>query len=132
MKRLLQQANFRPSGNRQSPAQNAEFQLLLKNLEVGRLRWDGLKWMFTYSEEFMSQDRLAPITDFPDTNRSYVSKELWPFFALRIPSQAQEAVKQWMSKQDSSNVDDVTMLQRFGGRTATNPLVLKPSETRFQ
>lgn len=127
MTRLLQKGLTWFDRNRPQPSRIAEFRLFLDNLEVGCLRWDGIKWAFTYSEEFTRQNRLAPITDFPDTNRSYVSKDLWPFFALRIPSQAQEAVKQWMSKQDSSKVDDVTMLQRFGGRTATNPFVLQPN-----
>lgn len=127
MNHLLQKGLSWFNRSRPQPSQVAEFRLFLGVLEVGRLRWDGTRWGFTYTQEFAEQDLYAPITDFPDMNRSYFSEDLWPFFALRIPSRTQEAVKRWLRDQNQTEIDDVSMLQRFGIRTATNPFILQPA-----
>lgn len=105
------------------------FILMLGQLEVGRLEIIEGKWQFSYSEAFQKQQEFSAITDFPNKNRDYTSEDLWPFFALRIPSLAQPRVKAWAKAQGSEEaVTEATLLKRFGRETAANPFVLNPAQ----
>jgi hypothetical protein len=55
----------------------------------------------------------------------YISEDLWPFFALRIPSGAQNAVQEFLREQHLENADEVTMLKKFGRRSVANPFELQ-------
>ena len=65
------------------------FRLLYKNLLVGELSFFDGKWQFSYSAEFIRQNTILPLVNFPTKDKVYVSGELWPFFTSRIPSDAQ-------------------------------------------
>ena len=67
---------------------------------------------------------LMPLTDFPDLERVYEDKDLWPFFSQRIPSLQQPAVQAYMRKRQLSEIDQATLLRRFGQRTVANPFEL--------
>lgn len=101
------------------------FALHYGDLQVGRLKFEGGKWEFRYAEAFRSQTELRPLTNFPDLDRVYVDADLWPFFAQRIPSLQQPAVKKFMAKRGLKEVDQVTLLRCFGKRTVANPFELK-------
>lgn len=105
--------------------QKVVFTLTLDSLVVGHLRHREGKWIFDYSEPFRQQSKVLPIMDFPDVNRQYISEDLWPFFALRIPSGAQNAVQEFLREQHLENADEVTMLKRFGRRSVANPFELQ-------
>ncbi|MDQ8191293.1 HipA N-terminal domain-containing protein [Roseibacillus persicicus] len=108
------------------------FILQLNELEVGRLLYSDGLWHFRYSEEFQKQDEFREITDFPAKDRVYTSKDLWPFFALRIPSLAQPRVKEWAQAQESEEAaNEASMLKYFGRVTAANPFVLNPLQETF-
>ena len=100
--------------------------LKLGPLQVGTLRSDHGEWVFSYAEEFRVQSEIKPIVDFPDVNRDYRSKTLWPFFALRIPSPAQPAVQQYLHVHGLNQVDEGTLLKEFGRRSIANPFELIP------
>ena len=102
------------------------FILHFRDLEVGRLVFKSGTWKFDYSEAFRSQTEIQPLTDFPDLGRPYQDEDLWPFFAQRIPSLHQPAVKEFMAKRQLKEVDQVTLLRRFGHRTVANPFELDP------
>lgn len=78
-----QEAIFTPTGV------NVDFNLTYRNLIVGVLRLRDGEWCFKYSEEFKQQTQIKPLTDFPDVNKVYASKELYPFFVERIPGMGQ-------------------------------------------
>ena len=105
------------------------FHLFLGDLEVGTLRMDGAEWIFSYSEAFRNQSKVAPIIDFPHVDQEYRSNQLWPFFALRVPSLAQTNVREYLAK-TKKEPDDARLMREFGRRSVANPFVLEPSRAR--
>lgn len=95
------------------------FKLMLGNLKVGELSYDGSTWRFAYSEEFKAQKDILPLVNFPTKDKEYESAELWPFFASRIPSDAQ--------LQSTGARDIVSSLKRYGRSTITNSFELIPA-----
>ncbi len=104
------------------------FTLEYKNLEIGTLRVQDGEWIFKYSEEFKQQQQLKPLVDFPSIHKEYRSKELWPFFASRIPSLNIPTVQETVRKRNIDAHNEVQMLSEFGRRTITNPFLLMPQE----
>lgn len=102
-----------------TPDNDATFFVNLGRLLVGTLLYSDGMWYFSYSDEFKSQNRVLPLTNFPSINKEYSTKELWPFFAARIPSNAQLQIDK-----DTPQEDIVTLLRRFGRRTVANPYEL--------
>ncbi|MBL9181082.1 MAG: HipA N-terminal domain-containing protein [Verrucomicrobiaceae bacterium] len=108
------------------PAQvQVAFELRLGDLHVGTLLRDGDEWVFNYSAPFARQRMVAPIVDFPVVGREYRSKELWPFFALRIPSVTQANVQAFLRRQGRTEADAADLMQEFGRRSIANPFVLE-------
>lgn len=108
-----------------APQHQLALSVRLGALTVGLLRFESEEWVFRYSDEFMRQSEIKPITDFPILDRVYRSRDLWPFFALRVPSLAQPAVKEFV-EQASGAVDQGMLLERFGRRSIANPFELVP------
>ncbi len=102
-----------------APNNEATFNVNLGRLLVGTLLYSDGMWYFNYSDEFKLQNRILPLTNFPSKEKEYSSKELWPFFASRIPSNAQLQIDK-----DTPQEDIVTLLRRFGRRTVANPYEL--------
>lgn len=101
------------------------FQLHLQELHVGTLTFRDGVWTFTYSDEFREQDIYPAIVDFPHKDRDYRSEILWPFFALRIPSVNQHAVKRYMAEEKVQEPTAVDLMKKFGRRAAANPYELE-------
>lgn len=104
-----------------APENDASFNVNLGKLLVGTLVYSDGVWHFSYSDEFKHQDKILPLANFPSKDKSYSACELWPFFASRIPSNAQLQI----GKEDARE-DIVTLLQKFGKRTIANPYELHP------
>lgn len=102
-----------------TPDNDATFHVNLGRLFVGTLLYSEGIWYFNYSEEFKMQNRILPLANFPSKEKEYSAKELWPFFASRIPSNAQLQLDK-----DTPQEDIVTLLRRFGRRTVANPYEL--------
>ncbi|WP_025002374.1 HipA N-terminal domain-containing protein [Prevotella dentasini] len=100
---------------------DATFNVNLGKLLVGTLVYADGMWHFSYSNEFKSQSRILPLTNFPSKEKEYSTRHLWPFFASRIPSNAQLQIGK-----DNQKEDIVTLLRRFGHRTISNPYELLP------
>lgn len=100
---------------------DASFSINLGKLLVGTLLYSNQMWYFRYSDEFKRQNRILPLVNFPSKDKEYSARELWPFFASRIPSNAQLQI-------DKDKLQDniVTLLQRFGRKTVANPYELRP------
>ena len=100
---------------------DATFNVNLGKLLVGTLLYSDGMWYFNYSNEFKMQKRILPLANFPNKDKEYSTKDLWPFFASRIPSNAQLQLDKNQPKHDM-----VTLLRQFGRRTITNPYELAP------
>ena len=100
---------------------DAKFHVNLGNLYVGTLIYSNQTWHFNYREEFKLQKRVLPLVNFPSKEKDYSARELWPFFASRIPSNAQLQIGK-----DKAQENIVTLLQRFGHKTVANPYELLP------
>lgn len=100
---------------------DAKFRISLGKLLVGTLLYSGGMWYFSYSNEFKNQNGVLPLANFPSKDKEYSARELWPFFASRIPSNAQLQIDK---NKPQENI--VTLLQKFGRRTITNPYELCP------
>lgn len=100
---------------------DATFNVNLGKLLVGTLFYSDGVWYFFYSNDFKIQNRILPLANFPSKDKEYSTRELWPFFASRIPSNAQLQIDKNKPKEDI-----VTLLRRFGRRTIANPYELFP------
>ena len=109
----------------QTPAEAvARFRLCYGRLPVVDLSVKDGVWMLRYTDEFRSQDKLRPLVEFPDVERTYRSEELWPFFSMRIPSLQQSSIRRIVDSEQIDETDEVKLLQRFGRRSITNPFEL--------
>lgn len=106
------------------PSEKLALSLVLGSLPVGTLRAENGEWTFEYSSEFRQQDQIKPVVDFPVLDRIYRSPTLWPFFALRIPSPTQAAVRDYLSRHSLETIDEATLLREFGERSISNPFRL--------
>lgn len=103
------------------------FMIEIDKLPVGSLEYKDRVWIFRYTKEFQAQDKYKPITDFPDVNKEYRQEELWPFFALRIPSLEQVLVREFL-RDHRNQADEVTLLREFGRESVANPFKLVESK----
>ena len=106
------------------PEARAKFLLTYGDLLVGTLTVQGGLWQFEYSDEFKQSKELRPIIGFRDVDRIYQNKDLWQFFAMRIPSSEQPEVEEILRHEHIEEDDAVNLLKRFGGRTIANPFEL--------
>jgi HipA-like protein len=102
----------------------AHFTLLYGEMEVGYLNFENGIWIFEYSDKFNSQNEIDVLVDFPKKGVKYQSKELWPFFAHRIPGLGQPKVKAIIEKEEIDSKNQIALLKRFGKKSITNPFEL--------
>jgi HipA-like protein len=105
---------------------NTAFELAYGKITVGHLALKNGVWEFRYSTEFLKQSDIRTLIDFPDQNRIYRSKNLWPFFAHRIPSLAQPQVQEVIKEEGLDVHDQALLLARFGRRAISDPFALNP------
>jgi HipA-like protein len=101
------------------------FVLKYGELPIGTLSVEDGVWKFEYSEQYKQSKAFRPLVEFPDVDRVYQSKELWQFFASRIPSPEQPEVDEILKRERISEDDSVALLKRFGTRTISNPFQLE-------
>lgn len=100
---------------------DAAFNVNLGKLLVGSLVYSDGIWSFGYSDDFKFQNKIAPLANFPLKDKVYTTKDLWPFFASRVPSSGQRQVDK-----NAPTEDIVALLKQFGRKTITNPYELCP------
>ena len=115
------------AGVKPPEGKSVAFSILLDDLEIGALSYDGGAWTFRYSDAFRRQNAVKPIIDFPDPDQEYRSESLWPFFLLRIPSVEQPSVKQFVHERGLSELNEAALLRQFGRRSVANPFELVPA-----
>ncbi len=110
----------------------AKFLLTYGLLLVGILTRPDLDWLFEYSNDFKQQENLRAIVQFPDLEKTYRSRELWQFFASRIPSTERPEIKELIDREKIDENDTVALLKRFAVRVIANPFFLKYEEIADQ
>lgn len=104
-----------------SDQEEVTFYLKYNDLLVGTLSFFEGNWYFEYSEDFKAQSNILPLINFPDKSKKYISDTLWPFFATRVPSNAQLLLP------DDRESDLINDLKQHGTRTIANPFILNPA-----
>lgn len=105
----------------------ANFILTYKDFLIGTLTLNSGFWYFEYSVHFKNQNKVDVIVDFPIKDKIYKSKDLWPFFAHRIPGLGQPQVQKIILKENLNPKNEVDLLKRFGSRSISNPFALSVS-----
>lgn len=100
------------------------FALKYKSLLVGELKLTEGIWSFEYSAAFKKQDEIKPLADFPDVDKVYKSKELYPFFLHRIPSIKQPKVQRQIKEHKIDATNEADLLRFFGIHSISNPFSL--------
>ncbi|SOD15145.1 HipA N-terminal domain-containing protein [Pedobacter xixiisoli] len=101
------------------------FSLKYHELEMGTLKFLGEEWVFEYADLFKKQQVISPLIDFPEPNKVYKSKILWPFFSNRIPSLKQPKIKSYIDQNPSEKQNVVKLLELFGEYSVNNPFRLQ-------
>lgn len=104
---------------------NVIFQLKYKELIIGYLRLLDGEWSFEYSQEFKNQSEISTLTEFPEKNKIYRSKALYPFFFQRIPSKSQPKVRKTLERDKIKSDNLVELLKKFGRISIANPFQLQ-------
>lgn len=127
MLKKFRNAFFKPEGLEAAKADGdaeATFEVRYGHALVGTLRHTRGQWVFSYSDGFKQGSGMRPIADFPDVAKRYEEKDLWPFFASRIPSLENPRVRIKLHEENVNATDLVGLLRLFGKRTIANPLEL--------
>ncbi|HSS40482.1 MAG TPA: HipA N-terminal domain-containing protein [Polyangia bacterium] len=95
-------------------------------LLVGTLSSEGGEYVFRYSEPFKHRLEIPPIGAFPDRDTVYRSRELWPFFQVRLPPFDRPDVRRVLEERNLDQTDLMSVLPALGGRTVTSPYNLVP------
>ena len=83
-----------PSLRRQQPDERREFRVIWQDqitrglVHVGWLVFTGDEFTFSYVDEVKNHERFQPFPPFPRLEETYISGDLFPYFALRLTSAA--------------------------------------------
>lgn len=95
-----------------------------RRVVVGWLSQDGESFVFRYSDEFI-QAGLPALPDFPRLGGGpYRSRDLWPFFLVRIPPTDRPDVQREIQRLGKP-MDLLQLLAHFGQRAVTSPYELE-------
>lgn len=95
-------------------------------LVVGTLSTEGDQYTFRYSEVFKRRLDIPPISAFPDRDEVYQSRELWPFFQVRVPPLDRPDVRRIVEERHLDKNDLMSLLPALGGHAVTSPYNLVP------
>ncbi len=124
MKKLIKKYFFPSHLQEANPNDEVyNFVLSYKGKEIGFLEFENKEWTFYYSDWFKSQDKIAPILEFPDKAIVYRSEDLWAFFISRIPSKINRETTFYRNSKDDPSLAD--LLKGFGRKTINNPFILE-------
>ncbi len=102
----------------------AMFVLSYKAKKIGILLHKNSKWIFKYSDEYIKNQFVSLLIDFPIIDKVYEFEELPPFFAARIPSLNQPFHTKKIKKHNGDKNDLVSLLEIFGKKSINNPYEL--------
>ena len=88
---------------------------------VGTLTCERGEWTFCYDSGY-AEDATAPaISAFPDKGKIYRSRDLWPFFYVRLPPLEREDIKEIVQREGLKEKDKLRLLGFLSRRAITSP-----------
>lgn len=91
---------------------------------VGTLSQEGGEFVFKYDRQFVSAADAEPIPGFPQLESDYRSRELWPFFAVRIPPASRTDVRDALKHHGLRRDQTLEVLGTLARRSISNPYQL--------
>ena len=88
---------------------------------IGRLSWEQGEYVFRYEPSYEG----TPISAFPNIRQVYRSKNLWPFFAIRIPPLDREDMRKEINERELREDQTIEILGSVAKISAANPYEFK-------
>jgi len=94
---------------------------------VGTHSQEDGEFVFRYDPSFVKAGGLPPISEFPQVDREYRSKDLWAFFEARLPPVDRKDIKELLEHGEGRIApgDILRVLGRVSKRTIANPYELE-------
>ena len=92
---------------------------LTKEVKVG-----GAVYTFRYLPEF-NKLKLAPLPGLSYSEEPRTSRELWRYFAERIPDARRPEIQFWMKQKGLVGADDIQLLAELGSHSVTDPFQIR-------
>ena len=89
------------------------------------LSQEGDEFVFAYSDDFKLRDDVPPVSAFPQKDKVYRSRTLWPFFDVRLPPIDRPDVEQAVRAKRIDTEDAIRLLAEFGRKTVATPYVFE-------
>jgi len=92
---------------------------------IGTLSQERGEFVFRYDSGYAADPTAEPIPAFPDRESEYRSKDLWPFFAVRIPPVNRQDVSAALEHRGIRPDQTLEILGALASRTISNPYKLE-------
>jgi HipA-like protein len=99
-----------------SPVEGPQHELRL----IGVLSQEEGSFVFRYDPSFVASPEAEPILAFPDLRAEYRSRELWPFFAVRIPPADRKDVRDALTRMHLRPEQTLEILGTLAKRSISN------------
>ncbi|MBR8828887.1 MAG: HIRAN domain-containing protein [Gomphosphaeria aponina SAG 52.96 = DSM 107014] len=98
---------------------------------IGKLTYNGIQYQFVYTQGVKNAQKeceFQPLFSFPDLEKVYTSKELFPLFANRVMRRSRPDYKTYLECLNiPQNADEpMAILYRSGGKKATDTFEIFP------
>jgi HipA-like protein len=97
---------------------------------IGTLWQQDGQFVFRYEQSFASAPDAEPILAFPDLKEEYRSRDLWPFFAVRIPPSERSDVREALAQHGLRPDQTLEVLGALAKRSVSNPYRLELAATQ--
>ena len=97
---------------------------------IGALTNEAGEYVFRYDHAYVERDEYPALAAFPDKQREYRSRDLWPFFDVRLPPLERSDVRQLIKARNIDAGDTLRLLAELGRRTITTPYELRYGNAR--
>jgi HipA-like protein len=92
---------------------------------IGTLSQADGEFVFKYDPAFVASAKPEPLSAFPDLHEDYRSRDLWPFFAVRIPPADRPDVRDSLARHGLRPDQTLEVLGTIAERTISNPYRLQ-------
>lgn len=92
---------------------------------IGELTNEAGEYVFRYDTQYAASDDYPALVAFPDKQREYRSRILWPFFDVRLPPLNRADVQHLIQERKLDTGDTLRLLAELGHRTIANPYELR-------
>lgn len=92
---------------------------------IGTLINDAGEYVFRYDAAYAERADYPALPAFPEKQREYRSRDLWPFFNVRLPPLDRADVKRLIRERNIEAGDTLRLLAELGRRTITTPYELR-------